>query len=84
MRDNTINVIDENGKTKTVNVLKYFKLKSTNKEYIIYSNVESNNGIKGIYASEIIENDEYINLKPISDEDKTIIDRIIKGGLENG
>lgn len=84
MKDNTLNVIDENGKTKIVNVLKYFKLKSTNKEYIIYSNVESNNGIKEIYASEIIENNEYINLNPISDEDKIIINRIIKGGIENG
>ncbi len=83
MSDNILSIIDEEGKTKYINVIKYFKLKSTNKEYIIYNDTKLDNRIKKVYASEVIEDDKNIYLKPISNEDKNIINKIMRG-LNNG
>lgn len=80
----TLNIIDENGVEKEVEVLSYFKLKSNNKDYLIYTeNKEDENGNIITYTSEVVNNDENgVELKGIEDpevleEIKSIILEII-------
>ncbi len=70
-----LNIVDENGKDKEVEVVASFKLKSNNKDYIVYTeNEEDNNGNVIIYTSEVVEKGgsfEFVNI-----EDKKIIEEV--------
>ena len=82
----TLNVIDENGVEKEVEVLSYFTLKSNGKDYLIYTeNQEDTNGNVYTYTSEVIENNESVVLKGIEDQSvldeiKSIISEIVNSG----
>lgn len=70
-----LNIIDENGIEKEVEVLSYFKLKSNGKDYLIYTeNQIDENGNILTYTSEVVENGETVELKGI--EDPEIINEI--------
>ncbi len=65
----TIKITDENGKEKEVEVLHYFTLNSNNKDYLIYTeNEEDEKGDILVYSSEVIEKDNEVELKAITDE----------------
>ncbi len=64
-----LKIIDESGKEKEVEVLHYFKLNSNNKDYLVYTdNTEDGEGNVLVYTSEVIENDDKIELAGITDE----------------
>ncbi len=66
----TLRVTDENGVEKEVEVLSYFKLKSNDKDYLIYTeNQEDANGNVLTYTSEVVDNGDTIELKGIEDPD---------------
>lgn len=71
----TLKIVDENGIEKEVEVLSYFKLKSNGKDYLIYTeNQTDNNGNVLTYTSEVIDNGETVELKGI--EEPEIINEI--------
>ncbi len=64
----TLKIIDENGIEKEVEVLSYFKLKSNGKDYLIYTeNQTDENGNVLTYTSEVVEDGETVELKGIDD-----------------
>lgn len=65
-----INIIDENGIEKEVEVVAYFTLKSNNKEYLIYTeNKTDANGNVEIYTSEVVNNpDGTATLQGVDDD----------------
>lgn len=71
----TLNIIDENGVKKEVEVLSYFKLKSNGKDYLIYTeNQIDENGNVLTYTSEVVDNGDSVELKGI--EDPEIVNEI--------
>lgn len=77
MKDMTFEV-NENGKNKVFNIIKYFKNPNNNENYIIYK--EDNND--EIYASRyIVRNNELELLDINSDDEWDYIDKIL--GEEN-
>lgn len=82
MKDNIMQIIDFNGVEKSIEVLKYFELKKNGKDYIIYKDEGNKNYL--VYAAEVVESDDEVILKEISDEDikKTIED--IMENIKNG
>ncbi len=63
-----LNITDENGKEKEIEVLHYFTLESNNKDYMVYTeNEEDDKGNILIYTSEIVEKDDEVELKAITD-----------------
>ena len=84
MESNTIlEVIDKNGLNQTIEVVLYFSLDTDGKDYIIYKDLsEADKDM--LYASQVIEKDEEIQLKDITDEEiisqiKQIIEEIKRG-----
>ena len=71
----TLRITDENGVEKEVEVISYFKLKSNDKDYLIYTeNEEDENGNVLTYTSEVVGDGDTIELKGI--EDPTVLDEI--------
>lgn len=65
-----IKIFDENGVEKEVEVLHYFTLESNNLDYIVYTdNVEDADGNILVYTSEVVENEDKVELKGIEDQD---------------
>ena len=64
----TLRITDENGVEKEVEVLSYFKLKSNDKDYLIYTeNEEDDNGNVLTYTSEVVGDGDTIELRGIED-----------------
>ena len=65
-----IDIIDENGESKKVEVLHYFTLDSTGKDYVFYTdNVGDEKGNVLVYASGIVETEDKVELVGIEDQD---------------
>jgi uncharacterized protein YrzB (UPF0473 family) len=66
----TINIIDESGVSKTVEVVAYFTLKLNGKDYLIYTeNKTDQSGNVEVYTSEIASNAyNTVSLSSITDE----------------
>ncbi len=70
-----LKITDEQGVEKEVEVLSYFKLKSNNKDYLIYTeNKEDEQGNILTYTSEVLNAGEELQLKGI--EDPTVLEEI--------
>lgn len=70
-----LKITDEQGIEKEVEVLSYFKLKSNNKDYLIYTeNKEDEQGNIITYTSEVLNAGEELQLKGI--EDPTVLEEI--------
>lgn len=70
-----LKITDENGVEKEVEVISYFKLDSNGKDYIVYTENQSDD--KGnilTYTSEVVENGDEIEFRGI--EDPAIINEI--------
>lgn len=83
--DSIIEVINEKNEKEKIQVLKYFTLKTNQKDYIIYKNSEIKTSADVfIFAAEIEETKDSICLKSI--EDKESLDKIkeIMEELYNG
>lgn len=81
-------VIDGNGVEKEAEVLSTFKIKESDKDYILYTlnEIDENNMIK-IYASRLVDNGESYSFENIdSDEEwvsvKEVMKQIAKAGKE--
>lgn len=84
LKENTIlEVLDKNEKKQTIEVVLYFSLDTDGKDYIIYKDLsEADKDM--LYASQVIEKDEEIQLNDITDEEiisqiKQIIQEIKTG-----
>lgn len=83
-----LRITDENGVEKDVEVVSYFTLNSNGKDYMIYTDAqpkEDENGNVLTYTSEVIENEDSVELKAITDENvlneiKEIITEIVNEG----
>lgn len=83
-----LRITDENGVEKDVEVVSYFTLNSNGKDYMIYTDIEpkeDGNGNVLTYTSEVIENEDTVELKAITDENvlneiKEIITEIVNEG----
>ncbi len=68
---NQITIKDKQGNIETVDLIAYFKIKSTNKNYVFYTKNEVvQNGLIKIYVIEVggnntISDDEWMNLKKV-------------------
>lgn len=76
MDDNCIiEVINEKNEKEKIQVLKYFTLKSNQKDYIIYKSFNLKNTMDVlIFSAEIEEGKDYMYLKSI--EDKEILEKL--------
>ncbi len=80
-----IKVVDESGKEKEYEVVHYFKLDSNDKKYIVYTdNIEDKDGNLLVYTSEIVDLEDRVELKGITDQDTLneitkLLTNIIKG-----
>ncbi len=64
-----IKVTDENGNVKELEVVHCFELKSTGKNYVVYTdNVEVEDGKVIVSVSEIVESEDTVELKAVEDE----------------
>ena len=73
--ENIIEVINELNKTEKIEVLKYFKFKNDDRTYIIYKTVQDVSNNKSIiFSAEVIEEDDSISLREITDEN--IVEKI--------
>lgn len=80
MKGEFIDVVTEKGVLKRVEVLRYFRIKSLNKEYIIYS--EKSNVI---YSAELKYIDDTIVLSSVEDERALdVIKEYVKELSDNG
>ena len=84
LKENTIlEVLEKNEKKQTIEVVLYFSLDTDGKDYIIYKDLsEADKDM--LYASQVIEKDEEIQLNDITDEEiisqiKQIIQEIKTG-----
>ena len=68
--ENLLSVIDHNGIPTKIFVLKYFTIKSVNKDFIIYKKLNHNL----VFSAEVVDNGDSIELKEITD--KEIIKKI--------
>lgn len=68
-KENIIDVIDEKGRKDRIEILKYFTLKSNNKDYIIYKKENKKNTDEKVFASQVIENKNDIFLKEIKESE---------------
>ncbi len=67
---NQVTIIDKQGQSENVELISYFKIKSTGKSYVFYSKNETvQNGLIKMYALEVnggtINEDDWNNLKRI-------------------
>lgn len=64
-----LNILDENGVNKEIEVVSTFKLKSNDKDYIVYTDneVDEKDNVV-IYTSEIVKNGESFELLNITDQ----------------
>lgn len=65
-----INILDETGVNKQVQVVAYFKLKHDGKDYLIYTeNKTDPSGNVEVYTSEVVSNpDNTISLASVTDD----------------
>ncbi|HPF82777.1 MAG TPA: DUF1292 domain-containing protein [Bacilli bacterium] len=65
-----LNVIDENGVEKQVEVVAYFTLKTNGKDYLIYTeNKTDASGNVEVYTSEVVSNEgEVVTLTGVDDD----------------
>ena len=84
MESNTIlDTIDKNGSNQKIEIILYFTLDNDGNDYIIYKDL-SEDDKDMLYASQVVEKDEEIQLNDITDADiisqiKQIIEKIKKG-----
>ena len=71
-KNNILEVITEAGITEEIYVLKFFKINSVDKKYIIYKKM--NNSL--VFASEVIDKKDFYKLEKI--EDKKVLNTIHK------
>ena len=64
-KDNILEVVTESGLTEKIYVLKFIKIKSKGKKYILYKKMNNNL----IFSSEVIDNGEFYKLEEIYDND---------------
>lgn len=78
MEDKTmIKIINEEGKEVEVEVVQYFTLESTGKDYIVYTEGETDEaGDVLVYTSEVVEHDDEIELKGI--EDPKVLEEVVE------
>lgn len=68
---NQVTIKDRQGQSEVVDLLSYFRIKSTNKNYVFYTKNETiQNGLIKIYGIEVggnntITDEEWLNLKKI-------------------
>lgn len=69
-QDNILKVITEAGIIEKIYVLKFFKISSTDKKYIIYKKMNNNL----IFSSEVVDYGQFYKLEEINDNEalKTI------------
>lgn len=83
-----LKVTDENGVEEEVEVLSYFTLDSNGKDYLIYTDKDSEedeNGNVLTYISEVIKDNDSIELKEVRDENilneiREIVTEIVNEG----
>ena len=77
--DDKLVVTEEDGTEITINVLDIIEVEESGKEYIVYSkDVRSQNEDMEVYVSLLEESDDSFTLKVISDEEKEMIDSLLK------
>ena len=84
-KEKIISVLNEEGKLEQIEIIKYFTLKSNQKDYIIYKSLDfnTNNDIL-IFSAEIDEKNNEIHLKSIENKEieakiKKIMEEIFNG-----
>ena len=74
MNKNIIEVFNDKNKKEKIEIIKYIKLKSNKKRYIIYKKINSEKIKIKIFSAEVIENKNEIFLKDI--KEKEVLEKI--------
>lgn len=83
-----LKITDENGIEKEVEVVSYFTLNSNGRDYIIYTDINSqpdNEGNVLTYTSEVVKSENSIELREVNDENilneiREIITEVVNEG----